>query len=101
VLEKLDIHINEDVVLQKSTLENEEKSYAFNVVSGNGFELNEVSYFILNLIQNKTDLEEILRNITTEYKISREEALKDFNEFIDQCICDGILLKSSHGKNEI
>ncbi len=48
------------------------------------FNLNEIGYLIYNSIKDGLNIEEIATKITSEYKITYEEAYEDSLAFIEQ-----------------
>ena len=93
MLEKL--KISDDCILQTRQVGEELKHYLFNIVSGDCFELNEVSWFILDSILKGNDMRSIEDFILAEFGgCNIAQVRVDVHDFIDQCILSGILIKA-------
>lgn len=66
--------VKKEIVLRKVN----NKFWALNTDNGNQYKLNEVSYFIINQMNEKTTIEWIANKAICEYKVS-------FDEFIEDC----------------
>ena len=57
------------------------KGMAFDPQTGDSFQLTETGKLILELLQDQTSQDDILKKITETYSITFEEALTDYLEF--------------------
>lgn len=93
------VKIRENFVLQSGAIADDKKSYLFDVIDGNCFELNEISHFILDSIQKNCDLKGVLHAMLQEFDVDEEQAQSDLRSFVQQCIDDGILEEVSEDKS--
>ena len=54
--------------------------------------LNELAAFLWEQLKEPRDLEELIRLVTGEYEVSREEAEKDIREFIARLKEEGMVI---------
>lgn len=54
-----------------------DKYWALDTASGNQYRLNEVSYFILNLLRSQMSAGQVVDEILKEYAVDREQAIAD------------------------
>ncbi len=57
------------------------KGMAFDPQTGESFQLNESARLIMELMQDQSELKNIITKMTEKYSISEEQALTDFLEF--------------------
>lgn len=69
-----DYKVKSDIVLRSVN----NNYWALNTSNGNQYKLNEVSYFIINQMNEKATIEQIAQKAICEYKVS-------FDEFIEDC----------------
>ena len=53
------------------------KFWALDIVSGNQYKLNEVSYFILNLLRIPMAVEQLIEEIRKVYEVAYEQVVAD------------------------
>lgn len=87
------MRLSDNFVLRENFSSNEHKAYLFNVIDGDAFEINEVACFILKMLQDSKNKEEILKKLCSDFDIMKEQAEKDFNSFVKQCIQANVLIK--------
>lgn len=51
-----------------------DKYWALDTLSGNQYKLNEVSYFILNLLRTPASMEQAVGELLKEYAVARKQA---------------------------
>lgn len=78
-----------------SALESEKSKYwLFELNEGNIYRLNEVSYYMLSLLDGKITFANIIEAISNRYDgVSRDEIVQDSNKFFTQCLENGIIYK--------
>ncbi len=54
-----------------------DKYWALDTSSGNQYKLNEVSYFILNLLRTPMTTAQVVDKVLEEYAVTREQATHD------------------------
>lgn len=74
--------LNETVVLRGLA----DKFWALDTSSGNQYKLNEVSYFILNLLRTPATIEQVVDEILKEYTVPRERAVSDCSRVLQFAI---------------
>lgn len=79
--------INENIVLRKI----DNKFWALNIENGNQYRLNDVSYFILELLRKAHTFEEIILSIEKEYMVERNQLIEDCSLMIQTAIDKNIL----------
>ena len=84
MLENVSLKLNQDIVLH--SIEELNKYWLFNIKTGDIYDLNEISYHIIVLIQAGNSLEEILAELCNQYESSEAEIAKDLEEFINRMI---------------
>lgn len=65
--------LNETIVLRGLS----NKFWALDTVSGNQYKLNEVAYFILNLLRSPMTIENLIEEIRKVYEVSYEQVVAD------------------------
>ncbi len=71
-------------------------SWLFNIDSGECYNLNESSFFVLSLFDGKKTMEDIRKIYVTKYSLTETEnkmLLRDVNELLKQLINDNVLAK--------
>ncbi|WP_022846723.1 MULTISPECIES: HPr-rel-A system PqqD family peptide chaperone [unclassified Desulfurobacterium] len=61
-----------------------EEGFIFDPETGNSFTVNKTGLFILNLLKEGKDVEDIVEALTEEFEVDREEATRDVTDFIEQ-----------------
>lgn len=79
--------LNETVVLRGLA----DKFWALDTSSGNQYKLNEISYFILNLLRSPTSVKQVVEEILKEYAVSREQAATDCSRVLQISVEKGIV----------
>jgi len=69
--------------------------WLFDIEEGSNFDLNEVSYFELSVIDGKNTYKEVCDKVILKYSDENfETVLKDLNELLDKLYKEGILVES-------
>lgn len=76
--------ISEGYLLRNVAGKNIVVSVGSNVSFNGMLTLNDTGVFFWNLLQNDISKEELLEKVLKEYDVSREEASKDIDEFIEK-----------------
>lgn len=76
--------ISEGYLLRSVAGKNIVVSVGSNVNFNGMLTLNDTGVFFWNLLQNDISKEELLEKVLKEYDVSREEASKDIDEFIEK-----------------
>lgn len=69
------------------------KYWALNSKNGNQYQLNEVSYFMLEVFRKPTDIKTLIDVMLSEYKVERKRLEADCDTFIDYATHKNILKK--------
>lgn len=85
-----------------------EKNVAFRIIDGeaivvnlkksNFHTLNPVATFIWNNLDGKTQVQEIIKNISNEFDVEPDLARKDCLEFLNDLLNEGLITKSSYSE---
>jgi len=67
-----------------------EKCWAFNVETGDQYDLNSSAYFLLTRFVEPTSVNAALRDFTKTYELSDQEAAKDCLPLLSQYLEDGL-----------
>ena len=68
-----------------------DKYWALNTSSGNQYRLNDVSYFILNLLRIQMSTAQVVDEILREYEVTREQAVIDCGKLLQFAIENAIV----------
>lgn len=68
-----------------------DKYWALNTSSGNQYRLNDVSYFILNLLRIQMSTAQLVDEILREYEVTREQAVIDCGKLLQFAIENAIV----------
>jgi len=69
--------------------------YAFNLESGDHFDLNETSYWLLEQIGQEILFKDLLERFIVEFELNRKVAMDDLIEVVDFAVAKSILLEIS------
>ncbi len=58
-----------------------DSGFIFNPSNGDSYSVNETGKLIINLLQQEKDDEDIIKQITDEYRIDRDSVEKDLYDF--------------------
>ena len=81
------LQLNEDIVLRGVS----NKYWALNVKNGNQYRLNEVAHFLLNCFREPKPIKLSLDEIMQEYRVEREQLLKDCESVLQIAIDNDIV----------
>ena len=70
----------------------ENKTYVLNINTGYYLELNETASELWTSFDNNTTLEDLEKYLLNNYDVSSEQAKKDVNFFINDCINNSLVL---------
>ena len=70
----------------------ENKTYVLNINTGYYIELNETASELWASFENHTTLEDLEKYLLNNYDLSSEQAKKDVNFFINDCINNSLVL---------
>ncbi|WP_456396611.1 HPr-rel-A system PqqD family peptide chaperone [Desulfurobacterium sp.] len=70
-----------------------EEGFIFDPETGNSFTVNKTGLFILNLLKESKDVEDIVEALTEEFEVDREEAMRDVTDFLEQLRLMGLIDK--------
>lgn len=73
-----------------------EKYWALNTSSGNQYRLNDVSYFILNLLRTQMSTTQVVDEILREYEVAREKAVTDCRSVLQFAIENAIVKEADN-----
>lgn len=80
--------INTDTVVQKQTATPHKRIgkevLILNLRDGNYFVINEIGFFIWNLIDGRKSIEKIASRISSQFDVSKTKALRDMTAFVKQ-----------------
>lgn len=79
--------LSEDIVLRSIG----GKCWALNTQNGNQYRLNEVSYFLLNLLREKSTLEDIVHQALQQYDTDRTRLLVDCDVMLQDALRKNIV----------
>ncbi|SNR65130.1 HPr-rel-A system PqqD family peptide chaperone [Desulfurobacterium atlanticum] len=68
-----------------------DEGFIFDPETGNSFTVNGTGLFILKLIKDGKNVEEIIETLTQEFEVDREEAMRDVTDFIEQLRLFGLV----------
>ena len=68
-----------------------DKYWALNTSSGNQYRLNDVSYFILNLLRIQMSTAQVVDEVLREYAVAREQAVIDCGKLLQFAIENAIV----------
>jgi len=71
------------------------EAIVIDLLQDNCFEVNEVAYRIVELLQSSRTLEELVTSLTDEYEVDPAECRQELHQFLDQLETDGLLLRES------
>ncbi|WP_457568264.1 HPr-rel-A system PqqD family peptide chaperone [Desulfurobacterium sp.] len=71
-----------------------EEGFIFDPETGNSFTVNKTGLFILNLLKEGKDAEDVVEALTEEFEVDREEAMRDVADFLEQLRLLGLIEKA-------
>lgn len=78
--------------LENCTLRFDEENGYLLSFNGGVFKLNEISFEIINALDNKKNKDEIVKQLCEKYSVPKEEVQEDVNEFCENLTKMGIYL---------
>lgn len=81
--------VNSDFILQESS----NKILIFDADSSYLYTLNETASFIFTLLKKQLSFDRIVRSVTEEYSVEKEQAEKDIRQIIDNLLHKKIIAK--------
>ena len=81
------LKLNEAIVLRGLA----DKFWALDTASGSQYRLNDVSYFVLNLLRDSLAVEQVVDEVLKEYAVSREQASADCFNVLRTAVEKGIV----------
>ncbi|WP_457568852.1 HPr-rel-A system PqqD family peptide chaperone [Desulfurobacterium sp.] len=71
-----------------------EEGFIFDPETGNSFTVNKTGLFIINMLKEGKDVEDIVEALTEEFEVDREEAMRDVTDFLEQLRLMGLIDKT-------
>ncbi|OMH40167.1 HPr-rel-A system PqqD family peptide chaperone [Desulfurobacterium indicum] len=71
-----------------------EEGFIFDPETGNSFTVNKTGLFIINMLKEGKDVEDIVEALTEEFEVDREEAMRDVTDFLEQLRFMGLIDKT-------
>lgn len=68
-----------------------DKYWALDTSSGNQYRLNDVSYFILNLLRTQMSTVQVVDKILEEYAVTREQAVTDCSRVLQFAVENAVV----------
>lgn len=69
--------------------------WAFNLESGEHFEVNETAFKVLEALEREAEPEAIAQELAAEYGVGRADAEMDITELLEACASDGLVTKEA------
>jgi hypothetical protein len=69
--------------------------WAFDLVSGEHFELNETAFRVLESVERKIGPEAIAQELVAEYGVGETEAATDIAGLLETCVDGGLVIREA------
>jgi len=74
-------------------IEDINKFWVFNTVTGEHYTINQTTYWILSNIVKEVSIDSLFQDFLSEFDVTKNRAHDDFAEILEQCIEEGIVLR--------
>ncbi len=69
--------------------------WAFNLESGEHFEVNETAFRVLKALGREVEPEVIAQELAAEYAVGEADAETDITELLETCVGDGLMTREA------
>jgi len=69
------------------------KFWLFNTVTGEHYTINQTAYWILSKIVKEVSVDSLFQDFLSEFDVHKDRARDDFAEILEKCIEEGIALR--------